>query len=89
MSKVGKDVPPYILAMRDPLTYAGLNKIGLKRRGFSEKDLAQLKKAYKILYSENHTIKEATQKISDSVDLTPHVNHLIEFLKSSDRGIIR
>ena len=89
VSKVGKDVPPYILAMRDPLTYAGLNKVGLKRRGFSEKDLSQLKKAFKILYYEHHTIKEAIQKISDSVDLTPHIKHLIEFLGSSDRGIIR
>jgi len=89
MSKVSKDVPPYILAMREPLTYAGLNKVGLKRRGFSDADLSQLKKAYKILYSENHTIKEAIQKITDSVDHTPHVKHLIEFLGSSDRGIIR
>lgn len=89
MSKVPKDVPPYILAMRDPLTFAGLNKVGLKRRGFSDDELTQLKKAYKILYSKNHTVKEAIQKISDSVDHTTHVNHLIEFLGSSDRGIIR
>lgn len=89
MSKVPKDVPPYILAMRDPLTFAGLNKVGLKRRGFTDIELSQLKKAYKIIYAENHTVKEAIRKISDSVELTPHVNHLIEFLGSSERGIIR
>ena len=89
MSKVPKDVPPYILAMRDPLTFAGLNKIGLKRRGFTDDDLLQLKKAYRILYAENHTVKEAIKKISDSIGLTSHVKHLIEFLGNSDRGIIR
>lgn len=89
VSKVPKDVPPYILAMREPLTYAGLNKVGLKRRGFTDSDLSQLKKAYKILYSENHTVKEAIQKISDTIECTAHIKHLIDFLKSSDRGIIR
>jgi UDP-N-acetylglucosamine acyltransferase len=89
MSKVPKDVPPYILAMRDPLTYAGLNKIGLKRRGFEESELKKLKKAFKIIYGENHTVKEAIQKISDTINSSPHIKHLIEFLENSDRGIIR
>jgi len=89
VSKVPKDVPPYILAMREPLTYAGLNKIGLKRRGFSETDLKKLRQAYKILYGENHTVKEAIQKITDTIDSSPHIQHLIKFLEGSERGIIR
>jgi UDP-N-acetylglucosamine acyltransferase len=89
LSKVAKDVPPYILAMSDPLTYAGLNTVGLKRRGFEEKTLSLLKKSYKIIYRENLTVAEAIQKIEDTIEHVPEVESLINFLKSCERGLIR
>jgi UDP-N-acetylglucosamine acyltransferase len=85
--RVPKDVPPFILAMGEPLKFAGLNKVGMQRRGYSEESLANLKKAYRILYRENKTVKEAITELENHTDT--HVQHLVEFLKNSERGIIR
>ena len=87
--RIPKDVPPYILAMGEPLTFGGLNKTGLLRRGFSPELLSQLRKAYKILYRQNNTKEEAVKILSDTFTEVPEVMHLVEFLKKSERGIIR
>ena len=86
---VPRDVPPFILALGNPLRYAGLNKVGLKRRGMKEEIMIALKKAYKIIYRSNYTIKEALQKIEDQIELFDEVKCLISFIKQSERGIIR
>ncbi|HID39824.1 MAG TPA: acyl-ACP--UDP-N-acetylglucosamine O-acyltransferase [Calditrichaeota bacterium] len=88
-SKVKKDVPPYILAMGEPLTFAGLNKIGLQRRGFDNETLRSLRRAYKVIYKENLTITEAIANIEENFEPTPEIQHLIEFLRGSERGLIR
>ena len=87
--RIPKDVPPYILAMGEPLTFAGLNKIGLQRRGFTEKNLKDLKLAYKILYRQNNTLQEAIKLIETQFLDDPKIIHLVNFLKNSTRGIIR
>jgi len=87
--RIPKDVPPYILAMGEPLTYGGLNSIGLKRRGYTAEDSANLKRAYKILYRENLTLQEAVQKIVSNLGDRPVLKDLIRFLQGSERGIIR
>lgn len=87
--RVTKDVPPYILAMGDPLTYGGLNLVGLKRRGFSSETLGLLKKAYKTLYRSNLTFQEAIQHLSSEYPQTDEIKYLIDFLKRSERGVIR
>ncbi len=87
--RVNKDVPPYILAMGEPLTFGGLNTIGLKRRGFSDDTLKQLKNAFHVLYRENLTINEAIQKIKSDINNVPEIDHLVAFLEKSDRGIVR
>lgn len=87
--RVANDVPPYILAMGEPITFGGLNKIGLKRRGFSDETLTVLKRAYHFIYRENLTLQEAIKKIEDTLDKIPEILSLIEFLKGCERGIIR
>lgn len=87
--RVAKDVPPYILAMGEPLKYAGLNKIGMQRRGFSDNALQNIRTAYKILYRQNNTVAEAIEKLLAEFPDSAEVLHLIHFLKNSDRGIIR
>ena len=87
--RVPKDVPPYILAMGEPLQFAGLNRIGLERRGFTTETLSGLKTAYKILYRQNNTMQEAIKIISESFSAIPEVMHLVDFLKNCERGIIR
>jgi len=87
--RVPKDVPPYMLAMGEPLRFAGLNKTGLVRRGFSTETLSALRDAYKILYRQNNTKDEAVKIMSEKYPGIPEVMHLVEFLNKSDRGIIR
>lgn len=87
--RVPKDVPPYILAMGEPLRYTGLNKIGLQRRGFSSETLREIKKAYRIFYRSNLTVEKALEKIISEVKQIKEVKDLIRFIKSCERGIIR
>lgn len=87
--RVTKDVPPFILAMGEPITYGGLNLVGLKRRGFTSEALSVLKKAYKVIYRSNLTLKEAIEEISSNFPQTEEVKYLIDFLKRSERGVIR
>lgn len=87
--RVVKDVPPYILASGEPLRYAGLNAVGLRRRNFSEDALAALKRAYKILYRSGKNVTQALEAISHEIKDVPEVEHLIQFIQNSERGIIR
>jgi UDP-N-acetylglucosamine acyltransferase len=89
VSKVKKDVPPFILAMSTPLVFAGLNAIGLKRRGFNDEQLVLMKKAYKIYFKSGKNHHQAIEKIKSDVSATPEVNAIVDFLESSERGIIQ
>lgn len=87
-TRVAKDVPPYILAANEPLKFAGLNHVGLKRRGFSPETLAALKHAYQLIYNSDLNISQALTRIREEMELTPEIRHVIEFIESSERGII-
>jgi UDP-N-acetylglucosamine acyltransferase len=88
-SGVGQDIPPYTMASGARAKLFGLNTIGLKRHGFSEETINNLKKAYKILFREKLTLKEAFKKIQDNIPQSKEINHLIEFIKQNKRGICR
>jgi UDP-N-acetylglucosamine acyltransferase len=87
--RVHKDVPPFILAMGEPLRYGGLNNVGLKRRGFSDEALAAIKKTYRILYQLNLTTQDALAKIEQEIEPIPEVRDIISFIRESERGVIR
>jgi UDP-N-acetylglucosamine acyltransferase len=87
--RVPKDVPPYIRAMGEPLRYAGLNSVGLQRRGFSSEALSELKKAYRIFYRSNLTVEKALKKIEAEIRPIAEVQEMVRFIKSCERGIIR
>lgn len=86
---VSLDVPPYCMAQGDRARLFGLNLIGLKRRGFSEAQLSALKKAYRTLFAEGLTLKEATDRTRQEQAASPEAVHLAEFIASSQRGICR
>ena len=88
-SKVAKDVPPFVLAMGEPFRYAGLNRVGLTRRGFSEITLSKIKDAYRIIFQSKLNIKDALQKIQDDIEPIQEVQDILKFFQDSDRGIIR
>ncbi len=86
--RVPKDVPPYTIAAGDPLRPVDLNKIGLLRRGFSEETVSRLKKAYKILFRSDTDMKQSLETLESLGDLGPEVEHLKNFVHSSERGVI-
>ncbi|MBO8130350.1 MAG: acyl-ACP--UDP-N-acetylglucosamine O-acyltransferase [Candidatus Marinimicrobia bacterium] len=85
--RVTKDVPPYVLAAGEPLRFEGLNVVGLRRRGFSSEQIKKIKDAYKVIYNTNLNVLDAVKKLEK--DPSDEVKTIIEFIKSSSRGIIR
>jgi UDP-N-acetylglucosamine acyltransferase len=88
-SAVPKDIPPYVIAAGDRARLHGLNKIGLKRNGFSEATLYSLKRVYRIFFRIGITTNEAIERARAEVDQIPEVVNFINFIKSSTRGITR
>jgi UDP-N-acetylglucosamine acyltransferase len=88
-SAVVKDIPPYVIASGDRAKLHGLNTVGLKRHGFSQETLSLLKKAYRIIFRIGITLNEAIERIKAEVEQIPEVVNLIDFIKSSRRGITR
>jgi len=88
-SGVGQDIPPYMIASGARVKLFGLNTVGLKRHGFSDATVNELKKAYKILFREKRTLKDAIKKIQENLPYTDEIKRLIEFIQKNKRGICR
>jgi UDP-N-acetylglucosamine acyltransferase len=89
LSKIAKDVPPYIVAARDPLTYEGINRIGLTRRGFDIHKINELKEIYRIIFQQKRNTTLALNFIEDNFKQTQERDEIISFIRSSSRGIIK
>ena len=83
-----QDVPPFIIGAGIPLRFVGINKIGLERRGFTDEKTALIKKAYRTYFKSKLNRGEAIQKIKDELQQTKEIKEIIEFIESSNRGII-
>lgn len=88
-SLVRKDVPPYIKAARDPLSYAGINSIGLRRRGFENGRIHEIQEIYRILYQKGVNTSHAVDIIESNISATIDRDEILLFIKNSKRGIIR
>ena len=86
--RVVQDVPPYILAAKEPLKYQGINSIGLKRRGYDRKTRKDIKKIYQIVFGANMNISQAIIEIKNKFNDSNHRNMILNFIKNSKRGII-
>ncbi len=90
MSGILLDIVPYVLAQGAPATLFGLNAVGLKRSRFSEETVRALKKAYRIIFRSALTLEKAMKRVEeDEISQIPEVQHLIDFIKNSKRGISR
>ena len=87
--RVAKDVCPYALVAGEPLRTASLNLVGLKRRGFSPETLQVLKRAFKLLFFSNLNTTQALEAIEDEVQPIAEVTKLVEFVRKSERGIVK
>jgi UDP-N-acetylglucosamine acyltransferase len=86
-SKVVQDVPPFMLADGNPAETRTVNKVGLERNGVSEAAQAALKSAYKILFREGLTVTNALTKIESELPPLAEIQHLVQFVRASERGI--
>jgi UDP-N-acetylglucosamine acyltransferase len=88
-SLVRKDVPPYIKAAREPLTFAGVNSVGLRRRGFSDEDVRQIEDIYRCLYVQNSNMTKGIQSTLETVPASELRDEILGFIQASDKGVIR
>jgi UDP-N-acetylglucosamine acyltransferase len=88
-SLVRKDVPPYVKAAREPLSYVGINSVGLRRRGFVSEKIREIQNIYRILYQKNYNNTQATQIIEAEMEATPERDEILQFIRDSQRGIMK
>jgi UDP-N-acetylglucosamine acyltransferase len=89
MSAIRKDVPPYVKAAREPLSYVGINNVGLSRRGYSKESIEEIFKIYHILFVEKHIVSKAVELIETMLPATPIREEILGFIKKSEIGIIK
>ena len=87
--RVVQDLVPYMMAGDEPLRIYGINQVGLERNKFSKETIEVLKKAHRIIFRKNLTLKEAIQALSKDFPPSEEIKNIIEFLNSSNRGIVR
>lgn len=87
-SRFSQDIPPYIIAGKEPIRYAGINLVGLRRHGFSNELIDLIHNAYRLLYSKG-IMAEGIMEIKKNLQITKEIQYIIDFVESSKRGIIR
>ncbi len=88
-SKVNKDVPPFIKAGRDPLSYAGINSIGLRRRGFTNEQIRDIQEIYRHIYLSGMNTTNAIERIEAELPASKERDEIILFVRNSRRGITK
>mgnify|MGYP000052203299 FL=1 len=86
---VRKDVPPFITAAGEPLAYAGVNSVGLKRRNFAQEDIHEIQNLYRTMYQSGMNISQAVNQIKEKHPNRPLADSILSFIEQSDRGLIR
>lgn len=87
-SRFSQDIPPYIIAGKEPTKYCGLNLVGLRRRGFSNELIDHIHNAYRLLYSKG-MLSEGIQEVKNNLQMTTEISYILDFVENSKRGIIR
>ena len=88
-SLVRKDVPPYVKSAREPLSYVGINSVGLRRRGFTTDKIREIQNIYRILFQKNYNNSQAIEIIEAEMEATSERDEIIQFIKDSHRGIMK
>ena len=87
-SRSSQDIPPFVMAGKEPIRFAGVNLVGLRRRGLSNDLIQLIHEAYRLLYSKG-ILAEGIEEIKKNLQITPEIQYIIDFVSSSKRGIIR
>lgn len=88
-TRTSQDIPPYCMAAREPVSYCGLNLVGLRRRGFSKEVIENIHNTYRLLYQRGKLRDECLNEIRETVPMSPEIEYILNFVTSSTRGIIK
>lgn len=88
-SKIVQDVPPFMIADGNPAIVRGINQVGMERNGFPAETIRLIREAYRLIYRSELNVKQAEKKIRATLDNAPEIHQLLDFIASSQRGIIR
>ena len=88
-SAVNRDVPPYVIVSGNYAKPYGINKIGLKRRGFSDESIRAITNAFKLLVRSHRSREEVMEEVKPLAEKFPEVKHFVDFINNSKRGIVR
>ncbi len=88
-SLVRKDIPPFTKAAREPIGYCGINSVGLKRRGYSNEQIARIQEMYRIIFIKEGTISKALEEIEADFEPSPERDAIVGFIRGSERGIMK
>lgn len=88
-SKINKDIPPYVIAAREPIAYCGINSVGLNRRGFTPEQIHTIQEAYRLIYQGGMIVSQALDTIEATMPQTLERDAILHFIRNSERGIVR
>lgn len=88
-SKIAKDIPPFVMVGREPISYVGLNIVGLRRRGFTSERINGIQEIYRTLYLSGYNISQAVERIEQDLPTSEDRDLILDFVRSSSRGIVR
>ncbi len=88
-TRTGQDIPPFVMAAREPVAFCGLNVVGLRRRGFSAEMIDNIHSAYRLLYQRGKLRDECLAQIEKEVPMSKEIEYILDFVKNSKRGIIK
>ncbi len=86
---INKDIPPFVKAAREPISYTGINSVGLRRRGFSSETIRDIQEVYRYIYMSGMNVTDAIERIETELPATPERDEILQFVRNSKRGIIR
>ena len=88
-TRTGQDVPPFVMAAREPVAFCGLNIVGLRRRGFQPELIENIHTAYRLFYQRGKLRDDCLAQIEAEVPMSPEIEYILDFVKTSKRGIIK
>jgi UDP-N-acetylglucosamine acyltransferase len=88
-SRISKDIPPYVTAGRDPISFCGINTVGLRRRKFTNEEISGIQDTYRYFYLSNLNVSNALEKIEEELPAGKYRDHIVAFVRKSERWILR
>lgn len=88
-TKIVQDVPPFMIADGNPAEVRGINQVGLERRGFAPEQIRALREAYRIVWRSNQNVSQSLETIEEKLEVSEPVRQFLDFIRASQRGIVR